>query len=218
VWTLPVANASIPAAHILDTEKIKLKKKRQKATRQYKRECFTDFMFSTTEIVNGQSWPMNKQKVPAIENNYEDLMRRALAEAQRSGNDVPVGALVINQGAIIGIGRNKREELNDPSAHAEIVAMREAAQHLGSWRLGGTLLVSTLEPCPMCAEAILQARVSTLVFGARDLVYGATGSAFNLYCPGRTFPLPVVIGGVLEDECRRLLQDYFREQRTKKER
>jgi tRNA(adenine34) deaminase len=148
--------------------------------------------------------------------NYEDLMHLALNEARQSGDDVPVGALVLKAGKVLGLGRNKRAALNDPSAHAEIIAMREACAALGSWRLDGATLVCTLEPCPMCAEAILQARVSILVFGARDLVYGATGSAFNLYCPGRTFPLPEVVSGVLEHECQTLLKDYFRAQRELK--
>lgn len=144
-------------------------------------------------------------------------MELALALAESSGQDVPVGAVVVRAGELtpIGHGHNKRELLKDPSAHAEIVAMREAAQVLGSWRLQGTILVCTLEPCPMCAEAILQARVPTLIYGARDLVYGAVGSAFNLYTSARTFPLPQVIGGILEEDCRQLLQDYFKEQRAK---
>lgn len=143
-------------------------------------------------------------------------MESALKEARQSGGDVPVGAVLVKDGQIIASGRNKRELLNDPTAHAEIVAIREAAQVLQTWRLDGTTLYCTLEPCPMCAEALLQSRVSKLVYGASDLVYGATGSAFNLYTPNRTYPLPEVVGGVLEEECRTLLKDYFKEQRAKK--
>lgn len=148
---------------------------------------------------------------------YKNWMQLALELAKKSGEDVPVGALVIKDNRIIGRGCNQRELCNDPSAHAEIVALREAAQTIGSWRMQEATVICTLEPCPMCAEAILQSRVSKLVFGARDLVYGATGSAFNLYCEGRTFPLPEVISGILEDDCRRLLTEYFRQQRAKKD-
>ncbi len=142
--------------------------------------------------------------------DYEGL-RAALAEAGKSGIDVPVGAVIIKDGEIIARGHNQRESSADPTAHAEIVALRQAAKVLGTWRLDGTSLYSTLEPCPMCAEAILQARVSRLVFGAYDIHSGAAGSAFNLFCKGRIYPLPEIIGGICEEECQSLLIRFFRE-------
>ena len=143
-------------------------------------------------------------------------MELALAEAKNSGEDVPVGCVVIFDGKIIGRGRNQREQLHDPTAHAEIVAMREAALSRSSWRLDGTILCVTLEPCPMCAEAIIQSRVKTVIFGAYDLIYGATGSAFNLFTPNRTFPIPEIVGGIAEQQCKSLLQEFFKRQRETK--
>ncbi len=137
-------------------------------------------------------------------------MELAIEEARRSRVDVPVGAVVVCRGEVVGRGCNRREMTGDPTAHAEIVALRQAAQSLSSWRLAGTIVYSTLEPCPMCAEAIIQSRVDKLVFGAYDPASGATGSAFNLFLPGRIFPLPEVIGGLCEEECRKLMTEFFR--------
>lgn len=137
-------------------------------------------------------------------------IRAALAEARQAGNDVPVGALVVAGGKVLGQGHNQREKLGDPTAHAEIVAMREAAAQLGTWRLDGTTLYTTLEPCPMCAEALLQARVARLVFGAYDSRSGAAGSAFNLFSKGRIYPLPEIVGGLCEEQCQNLLVSFFR--------
>ncbi len=141
-------------------------------------------------------------------------IEEALKEAAQSGEDVPVGALVVKDGKVIGRGANQRERLNDPSAHAEIQAMRQAAALTGSWRLTDTTVYSTLEPCPMCAEAILQARVARLVFGAWDPLSGAAGSAFNLFVSGRGLPLPEVVGGIGEIPCRELLVDFFKRRRA----
>jgi tRNA(adenine34) deaminase len=140
----------------------------------------------------------------------EKWMAAAIAEAFKCTEDVPVGALVIKDERIIGAGHNNREKSKDPTAHAEIVAIRQAAKHLADWRLTDATLYTTLEPCPMCAEAMLQARVSRVVFGAYDPKSGALGSAFNLYCDGRIYPLPEVIGGIMEGPCQNLLLDFFR--------
>lgn len=142
------------------------------------------------------------------------FMELAVAEARDCGDDVPVGCVIVHQGNVIAIGANQRERAQDPCGHAEIVAMRKASEHLGRWRLHECTLYCTLEPCPMCAEAILQARVSRVVFGAFDHVYGALGSAFNLFAPGRPFPLPEVTGGVMEEECRVMIKEFFKRRRV----
>jgi tRNA(adenine34) deaminase len=142
---------------------------------------------------------------------YEEWMRRALAVAARSaGPDVPVGAVVYGRdGVELAIGRNVREENGDPTGHAEIVAMRRAAQKLGGWRLEGCTLVVTLEPCTMCAGALVLARVATLVFGAWEPKTGAVGSLWDVVRDRRLTHRPEVYAGVLEDECARLLVDFF---------
>jgi tRNA(adenine34) deaminase len=141
---------------------------------------------------------------------------QAISEAKASGNDVPVGAIVVHDGKIIGRGHNEREEKCDPTAHAEIVALRKAAQKLGTWRLDGSILYTTLEPCAMCAEAIIQARVARLVFGAYDPLSGACGSAFNLFVQGRLYPLPEIFAGVRSDECKQMLVQFFQNRRSEK--
>lgn len=141
-------------------------------------------------------------------------MRLALAEAARSGDDVPIGAVVLDpQGNVIGRGRNERELHGDPTAHAEIVAMREAARHIGEWRLEGCTLVVTLEPCTMCAGAIVNARVARLVFGADDAKAGAVGSLWDVVRDRRLNHRPEVVHGVLEAECAALLTDFFAQHR-----
>ncbi|MBY0686919.1 nucleoside deaminase [Microbacterium marinilacus] len=143
-------------------------------------------------------------------------MERALAlgaEADRSG-EVPVGAVVLDaSGTVIGEGRNRREADCDPSAHAEVVAMREAARSTGSWNLEGCTLVVTLEPCLMCAGALLQARVSRLVFGAWDDKAGAAGSMYDVVRDRRLPYRAEVVGGVREDEARRQLRGFFEARR-----
>jgi len=138
-------------------------------------------------------------------------MREALAEAAAAGalGDVPIGAVVVQHGRIISRGQNRRERDRDPTAHAEILALREAARHLGGWRLVCCTLYVTLEPCPMCAGAALQARVERLVYGTRDPKTGAAGSVTDLLRSGR-FPHTVeVTEGVCEAECREVLQRFF---------
>lgn len=134
-----------------------------------------------------------------------------LARAALSSNDVPVGAVVLSpSGVVVGRGRNERELTGDPTAHAEIVALREAAAALGSWNLTGHTLVVTLEPCVMCAGAILSARISKVVFGAWDDKAGAAGGVLDVLRT-RTLPARVneVVGGVRADECSQLLTEFF---------
>ncbi len=139
-------------------------------------------------------------------------MGLALAEARRAleTGDVPIGAVVLGpDGGVLGLGRNEREAHGDPTAHAEILAVREAAAALGSWRLEGCTLVVTLEPCTMCAGAIVLARVPRVVFGAWDGKAGAAGSVFDVLRERRLNHWVEVFPGVREDECAALLKDFF---------
>ncbi|MFB7860946.1 MULTISPECIES: tRNA adenosine(34) deaminase TadA [unclassified Streptomyces] len=141
-------------------------------------------------------------------------MRRALAEADlaASAGDVPVGAVVLSpEGAVLATGHNEREAVGDPTAHAEILALRRAAAATGEWRLAGCTLVVTLEPCVMCAGALVQARVERVVFGAWDEKAGATGSLWDLVRDRRLNHRPEVIQGVLERECSAQLTSFFRD-------
>ena len=142
-------------------------------------------------------------------------MRSAIAVAQSALKtaDVPVGALIVDsENNIIATGYNEREAHQDPTAHAEIVAIRRAAQKLGTWRLAECKLVVTLEPCAMCAGAIAQSRIGTLVFGAWDEKAGAVGSVWDVLRDPRAIHKMEVIGGVLQAECAELLTNFFREQ------
>ena len=146
----------------------------------------------------------------------KELMAQALQVARKAldSNDVPVGALVIDAaGKIIGQGVNQRELNKDPSAHAEIVAMREAAEILKNWRLDGCTVVVTLEPCAMCAGAIAQSRVANLIFGAWDEKAGAVGSVWDILRDPRSPHRTQVSAGVMEAECAQLLSDFFKAQR-----
>jgi len=137
-----------------------------------------------------------------------------LAQQAQEHNDVPVGALVVNQmGEIIGSGKNEREKSNDPLAHAELVAIRDAAKNLNSYRFDDLTLVVTLEPCAMCAGAIAQSRFSRLVFGAFDEKAGAVGSVWDLIRDQRAVSKIEVLSGVLQDECAQLLRDFFANKR-----
>ena len=142
-------------------------------------------------------------------------MRAALVEARRATEhgDVPVGAIVVRDGVVIATAGNQREQLNDPSAHAEVLALRAAAAHLGTWRLDDCTLYVTLEPCVMCAGAIINARVGTVVFGAPDLKAGALGSLYNIAADPRLNHEPVVRHGVLGEESASLLHEFFSERR-----
>jgi tRNA(adenine34) deaminase len=143
-------------------------------------------------------------------------MRRALdlaATAPTTG-DVPIGAVVVDAaGAVVGEGVNVRERDGDPTGHAEIVALRAAAERVGAWRLTGCTLVVTLEPCTMCAGATVLSRVDRLVFGAYDEKAGAVGSLWDVVRDRRLNHRPEVVGGVLEEECAELLRAFFRARR-----
>jgi tRNA(adenine34) deaminase len=145
----------------------------------------------------------------------DELMREALAMAQqaRLANEVPVGAVVVSNGEIIGRGFNAPISKNDPSAHAEIQALRDAAARIGNYRLADCTLYVTLEPCPMCAGAIMQARITRLIYGAADPKAGACGSVVNLFQESRLNHHTQVVGGVLADECGEKLRRFFAERR-----
>jgi tRNA(adenine34) deaminase len=148
--------------------------------------------------------------------NFEKLMQQAISFAKDAAlhNDVPVGALVVNeQGEILGTGHNLREENNDPTAHAEIVAMRNAAATIGNWRMDELTMIVTLEPCAMCAGAISQSRFKRLVFGAWDEKAGAVGSVWDVIRDQRNLNKVEVVTGVLEKECSAILTNFFEEKR-----
>ena len=134
----------------------------------------------------------------------------SLAQEVKSSGDVPVGALIVNEaGEIVSLGKNEREKDNDPTAHAEILAIRRAGEKIGSWRLDDLTLIVTLEPCVMCAGAILQSRLKRLVFGAFDQKAGAVGSSLDVIRDVRALSKVEVVSGVLEKECAKLLTDFF---------
>jgi tRNA(adenine34) deaminase len=144
-------------------------------------------------------------------------LRRSLEEARRAlaDGEVPIGAVVLGpDGSVLATGRNERERTADPTAHAEVVALRAAAAARGAWRLDGCVLAVTLEPCPMCAGAAWLARVDRVVFGAWNSEYGAAGSLWDVLRDRRLNHRPEVVGGVLEAECSALLRDFFVERRT----
>lgn len=147
----------------------------------------------------------------------EFFMSYAIKLAQKAGSqgEVPVGAVVVRDGIIVGIGRNRRESAKNALAHAEIEAIDDAYKTLGGWRLFECDLYVTLEPCPMCAGAIINSRIKKLVFGADDKKAGSTGSVINLF----DLPYnhrPQIVSGVLKEECSRILTDFFKELRAKK--
>ena len=134
----------------------------------------------------------------------------SLAQEVKSSGDVPVGALIVNEvGVIVSFGKNEREKDNDPTAHAEVLAIRRAGEKLGSWRLDDLTLIVTLEPCVMCAGAILQSRLKRLVFGAFDQKAGAVGSSLDVIRDVRALSKVEVVSGVLENNCAKLLTDFF---------
>ena len=148
--------------------------------------------------------------------DYLPLMRAAIeiAKLALATDDVPVGALVIDPtGRVIGRGGNQREIDKDPTAHAEIVALRQAALEQNNWRLDNCTLIVTLEPCAMCAGAIAQSRIKTVVFGAWDEKAGAVGSVWDILRDPRSPHQIEVIAGILEDECAELLREFFKEKR-----
>ena len=138
----------------------------------------------------------------------------SLAKVATDKGDVPVGAIVVNEaGEILGTGQNLREQNNDPTAHAEIVALRNASEKFGSWRLDDLTIVVTLEPCAMCAGAILQSRIKRLVFAAWDEKAGAVGSVMDVIRDPRALSKVEVITGIMEKECSEVLKDFFNTKR-----
>jgi tRNA(adenine34) deaminase len=150
--------------------------------------------------------------------NHIDAMQEAIKEAEIAGSygEVPIGAVVTYQGQIIGRGHNMRETWRDPTAHAEILAIREASRKLGGWRLAGTTLYVTLEPCAMCAGAIVLARVDEVVYGAHDPKAGACGSVLSVLEHAQLNHRPKVTSGILDKECGDMLKAFFRQLRSAK--
>lgn len=149
---------------------------------------------------------------------YDQWMKEAIREAEQAEakGEVPIGAVLVREGEIIGRGHNLRESRQDPTAHAEMIAIREAARLLGGWRLAGCELYVTLEPCPMCAGAILLSRLDTLVYGAYDPKGGCAGTLMNLPRDDRFNHQVDVVGGILEQECGELLRSFFRKLREQR--
>ena len=147
---------------------------------------------------------------------HEAYMKEALALAREAAEhgEVPVGCVIVHGGEIVGRGRNRREEKHATASHAEMEAIAAANERLGSWRLDGCALYVTLEPCPMCAGAILNARILRVYYGARDESMGACGGVLNLYMEGFPRP-PQLVGNICGDECRDVLQSFFRTIRSK---
>ncbi|WP_132012525.1 tRNA adenosine(34) deaminase TadA [Hydrogenispora ethanolica] len=145
----------------------------------------------------------------------ERYMREALAQAAEAGSigEIPIGAIVVREDRIVARAHNLREQSGDPTAHAEILALREAAAAQSHWRLADATLYSTLEPCPMCAGALVQARVKRLVFGAADPKAGATGSLMNIVQDPRLNHRVEVTSGILAEECGKILKEFFQKRR-----
>jgi tRNA(adenine34) deaminase len=146
--------------------------------------------------------------------DFEKLMHLAIEEAQKSGEDVPVGAVLVSpSGEVVASGHNRKEQLSDPTSHAEIEAIRKAGEILDDWRLEELTLYVTLEPCVMCAGAIVAARIPRVVFGAWDQRVGAAGSAYDILRDPRLGKPIEVYGGVLKEECAELLELFFTSRR-----
>ena len=148
--------------------------------------------------------------------SHERYMGYAIREATRAmeQGEVPVGCVIVHEGQIIAKGHNERETLQDPTAHAEVIAITAAAAHLGSWRLENTQMYVTLEPCPMCAGAIILSRIQSVYFGASDPKGGCCGSLMNLLEDERFNHQPALHGGLMAEECGTLLRTFFREIRA----
>jgi len=147
---------------------------------------------------------------------HQDWMRLALEQAQIAYdlNEVPIGAVIVRDGNILAVAHNEKEIHQDPTAHAEMVAIRRAAENLGHWRLKNSVLYVTLEPCPMCAGALIQSRIKQLVYGATDSKGGAVESVMNVLQDSRWNHKVEVTAGILEEECSGLLKQFFREKRS----
>jgi len=142
---------------------------------------------------------------------HRDFMQIAIQEARAAASEgeVPVGAVLVRDGQVLTRDHNRRDRAGDPSAHAEILVLRRAGEQQGDWRLSGTTLYVTLEPCPMCAGAIVLARVDTVVFGTADPQAGAGGSVYNILEDGKLGHRVQVVAGIMEDDCRELLSSFF---------
>ncbi|GAB1533514.1 MULTISPECIES: tRNA adenosine(34) deaminase TadA [Brevibacillus] len=153
------------------------------------------------------------------ENEHDYYMKQAMEEARKAAaiGEVPIGAVIVRDGEIVGRGYNLRETQKDPTLHAELIAIREASERLGGWRLIGCTLYVTLEPCPMCAGAIVQSRIEQVVYGARDPKAGCAGTLMNLLAEPRFNHQVPVIEGVLAEECGQMLKDFFRGLRKKRQ-
>ena len=149
------------------------------------------------------------------ERSDDEYMAEALRQAERAldEDEVPVGAIIVRDGGVIARAHNQRELLRDPTAHAEMIAITQAAEHCGNWRLDGCTMYVTLEPCTMCAGAVVLARLPRLVFGAADPKAGAVGSVYDIPRDRRLNHTVDVTGGVLEPECGRILTEFFRRKR-----
>jgi len=147
---------------------------------------------------------------------HDVYMRQALREAEQAfeEDEVPVGAVIVHQGRVIAAAHNQRETLKDPTAHAEMIAITQAAESLGSWRLIDCLLYVTLEPCPMCAGAIVQARLPVVIYGTTDPKWGACHTLYQITSDPRLNHQCEVLGGILRDDCREILQSFFARQRA----
>jgi len=148
---------------------------------------------------------------------HTEFMRAAMAQAElaRAAGEVPVGAVLVVDGEIVGRGYNQPISANDPTAHAEVMALRDASLHLANYRLPGSTLYVTLEPCVMCCGAIMHARVEQVVFGARDPKTGAAGSIIDLFAEARLNHHAETLGGVMAEECGAMLSKFFAERRAK---
>ncbi len=146
----------------------------------------------------------------------ESYMKKALAEAAKAGEEgeVPIGAIVVENRHVVGKAHNRVEALHDPTAHAEMLAITQAAEHRGDWRLNGMTLYTTVEPCPMCAGAVILARMDQVVFGAIDPRAGAAGSAFNILGRADHIHKVKVFSGILADESSNLLKKFFTKRRN----
>ena len=142
------------------------------------------------------------------DHEYYMTLALALAEQAAAEGEIPVGCVIVKDGSVVGRGRNRREGAASALAHAEVEAIAEANKALGTWRLNGCTMYVTLEPCPMCAGAIINARVSRLYYGAKEENSGCCGSVLNLFCENFGFS-PAIVGGIMEAECRKILQDFF---------
>ncbi len=151
----------------------------------------------------------------SITKEDENYMRLAIEQAKiaEENGDVPIGAVIVHEGRIIAKAYNQRQQLQDPTAHAEIIALTQAAAALGSWRLNGCTMYVTLEPCPMCAGALVLSRMDGLVYGCDDPKAGACKSLYSIVTDGRLNHRLEVISGVMEEQCREQLQDFFARRR-----